>query len=77
MVFLPRSELSLHESTTEDLIRISMEGPELAAFDPTPVVEQWAEIKAASCGLQNEAREISSSLCGLGLTGFQVIDVST
>ena len=25
----------------KDLIRISMEGPELAAFDPTPVVENW------------------------------------
>ena len=32
---------SLHVSTTEDLIRISIEGPELAAFDPTPVVEKW------------------------------------
>lgn len=32
---------SLHVSTTEDLIRISMEGPELAAFDLTLVVERW------------------------------------
>ena len=28
----------LHVSTTEDLICISMEGPELQAFDPTPAV---------------------------------------
>ena len=32
---------SLHVSTTEDLIRIGMEGPELVAFDPTPVVDKW------------------------------------
>ena len=32
---------SLHVSTTEDLIRISMEGPELQAFDPTPAVVKW------------------------------------
>ena len=31
----------LHVSTTEDLIRISMEGPELEAFDPTPAVVKW------------------------------------
>ena len=53
---------SLHVSTTEDLIRISMEGPELAAFDPTAVVEKWPEIKASSLGLQNMARGISFSL---------------
>ena len=28
-------------STTEDLIRISTEGPELEAFDPTPAVVTW------------------------------------
>ena len=32
---------SLHVSTTEDLIHNTMEGPELAAFDPTPVVHKW------------------------------------
>ena len=41
------------------------------------MVEQWPEIKAASRGLQNVARGISSSLCGLGLTGFRVMDDST
>ena len=29
------------QKTTEDLIRISMEGPELKAFDPTPAVVKW------------------------------------
>ena len=33
---------SLHVSTTEDLICISMEGPELQAFDPTPAVVKWS-----------------------------------
>ena len=32
---------SLHVSTTEDLIRISMEGPELEQFNPTPPVLKW------------------------------------
>ena len=32
---------SLHVSTTEDLIRINMEGPELEVFDPTPAVVKW------------------------------------
>ena len=32
---------SLHVSTTEDLIRISMEGPELEEFNPTPAVVKW------------------------------------
>lgn len=55
---------NLHVTTTEDLIHISMEGPELVAFDPTldswKVVKQWPEIKAFSLGLQNVARRISS-----------------
>ena len=33
--------------------------------------------KVASCGLQNVARGISSSLCKIGITGFRVIDDST
>ena len=32
---------SLHVSTTEDVICISMEGPELQAFDPTSTVVKW------------------------------------
>lgn len=32
---------SLHVSTTENLIRISMEGPELGEFDPTAAVLKW------------------------------------
>ena len=28
-------------STTEDLNRISMEGPEIEDFDPTPAVVKW------------------------------------
>lgn len=54
---------NLHVTRTEDLIHISMEGPELVAFDPTlnswKVVKQWPEIKAFSLGLQNVARRIS------------------
>ena len=34
-----RSSLSV--STTEDLIRISMEGPELQSFQPTAAVSKW------------------------------------
>ncbi|XP_076121139.1 zinc finger protein 862 isoform X2 [Alosa pseudoharengus] len=32
---------SLHVSTTEDLIRISTEGPSLERFDPTKCAENW------------------------------------
>ncbi|XP_071953114.1 zinc finger protein 862-like [Antedon mediterranea] len=32
---------SLHVSTTEDLIRIEMEGPTLESFDPTTIAEKW------------------------------------
>ena len=34
-----RSSLSV--TTTEDLIRISMEGPEVEYFDPSPAVAAW------------------------------------
>ena len=44
---------SLHVSTTEDLIRISMEGPELEKFDPAPPVVKWF-----NCG-QRSRRPIS------------------
>ncbi len=28
-------------STTEDLMRISLEGPSVEEFDPTPAVDRW------------------------------------
>ncbi|XP_051533754.1 zinc finger protein 862-like [Myxocyprinus asiaticus] len=34
-------------STTEDLMRISLEGPSVEEFDPTPAVDRWLTSKRA------------------------------
>lgn len=34
-------------STTEDLMRISLEGPSLEQFDPSPAVDRWLSSKRA------------------------------
>lgn len=34
-------------STTEDLMRISLEGPSLEQFDPSPAVDRWLSSKQA------------------------------
>ncbi|KAK0144423.1 Zinc finger protein 862 [Merluccius polli] len=38
---------SLAVSTTEDLMRISLEGPSVEEFDPTPAVDRWLTSKRA------------------------------
>lgn len=59
---------SLHVSTTEDLIRISMEGPELEAFDPTPAVVKWF-----SSGQRSRRPNFAYSCWFMGLAGFRMI----
>jgi len=54
---------SLGVSTTEDLMRISLEGPSVEDFDPRPAVDRWMNSAKRARRLTYKSAWINDILC--------------